>query len=169
MFRIKTPHRRPLRHMFNMLGLFTFAAIATIGLHLGAAINAGPSGIPFLALAASALTAGAISLVVGIIVTATVRRALNLVQTGRLIQYSGFCLAGWLGLNLSAYFFSAITLTAPFVAGFFLFAIAFGLATALGEVPWRGRTWLPMAAKKSAAKPVEKPTESGDQNSNKKS
>ena len=160
MFKIKTPHRRPLRHLLNMFGLFVSGAVTTVGLHLGATVTAGgATGMPILPLIASALTAGAISLLGGVLVTATVRRVLNLVQTGRVIQYAGFSLASLLGLKLAAYFFAAITITSPLLAGFCLFAIAFSLATALGEVPWRGRTWLPMRAKKAAAKAADKPTD----------
>jgi hypothetical protein len=170
MFKIKTPHRRPLRHLLNMFGLFTFGAAATVGLHLGALVTAGSaSALPIMALVASALTAGAISLLGGVLVTATVRRVLNLVQTGRVIQYTGFTLASLLGLKLAAYFFASITLTAPLLAGFSLFAIAFGLATAFGEVPWRGRTWLPMRSKKAPAKPADKAVGESDKNPNKKS
>jgi len=170
MFKIKTPHRRPLKHLLNMYGLFAVAATATVMLHLGAAVSGGlavPEEASLLALCATFLTCAAISLVGGIVVTATLRRAFNLVQTGRLVQYSGFWLASWLGLKLSAYFFAAITLTAPITAGFLCFAIAFGLATALGEVPWRGRTWLP-SAKRTAASPAQKPTGRPGQNSSNK-
>jgi hypothetical protein len=171
MFKIKTPHRKPFWHMLKMLVLFLFAAIMTLVLHLGAAISSHEvhlSGATVVALRYSFLTTAAVSLLAGIIVTATLRRAFNLVQTGRLVQYSGFCLSSWLGLQLSAYFFGAITLTAPIVASFALFAIAFGLATALGEVPWRGRTWLPMAKKKTAPRPSDQPQEGPGQDSNKK-
>jgi len=149
MFKIKTPHRRPLRHLLNMYGLFVVAALATMFLPVGATITGGaaPLGVAF-----TALTAGAIGLLAGIVVTAVTRRVLLLTQTGRLIQYTGFWLASWLGLKAAAYFFAAITLSAPALAAFVLFAIAFGAATALGEVPTRGRTWLPVADKKARAK-----------------
>ena len=149
MFKIKTPHRRPLRHLLNMYGLFVVAALATTLLHAGATITGGAS---LVSVACSALTAGAIGLLAGIVVTAVTRRVLRLTQTGRVIQYTGFWLASWLGLKAAAYFFSAITLSAPAFAGFVLFALAFGAATALGEVPTRGRTWLPVADKKARAK-----------------
>lgn len=149
MFKIKTPHRRPLRHLLRMYGLFVVAAFATLFLHAGATIGGASASAPsLLAVVLTGLTAAAIALLAGILVTAMTRRLLRLTQTGRLIQYTGFWLASWLGLKAGAYFFSAVTLTYPALAGLVLFAIAFGSATALGEVPWRGRTWLPVADKK---------------------
>ncbi|MBU6453503.1 MAG: hypothetical protein KGS72_17115 [Cyanobacteria bacterium REEB67] len=155
--KIKTPHRQPLWHLARMFGLFVLAAALTVSLQLGAE-SIVPASATRAVIAASrieaSLTAGAISLLLGILVTASVRRAFNLVQTGRWIQYAGFWFSSWIGLVLASHWFGAYELTVPALAGFSFFALAFGFATALGVVPWNGRTWLPM--KKAVKKPDSK-------------
>lgn len=141
---IKTPHGNPLRHMRNMLGYFLAASLIVIFAGLGASSN----GSIVSAVAASAVTA-AIGLIGGIFVTMIFRSTFKLVQTGRWLQYAGFWLASWLGLTASAALFvGSVSLTSPLLASFLVFAIGFGSATAFGEVPWRGRTWLPVRRKK---------------------
>jgi hypothetical protein len=155
--KIKTPHRQPLLHLAKMFGLFVLAAALTVSLQLGAeSIVPGGASRAVIATARieASFTAAAISLLFGILVTAGVRRLFNLVQTGRFIQYAGFWLSSWLGLVCAGRWFEAFSLSSPALAGFCFFALAFGFATALGVVPWRGRTWLPM--QKAVKKPDSK-------------
>jgi len=153
MFKIKTPHRRPLRHLVNLYLFFLLGSFVTVFFHLGLTAGAAPDVSSFLALSETSLCVAAAGLAGGIAVTAIVRRLFNLLQTGRIVQYAGFWLASLAGLKLANHCFGTITITAPLVASFLVFAIAFGLATVLGEVPWRGRKWLPVRAKSRAAVP----------------
>ena len=136
---IKTPHGNPFTHLRNMFGYFFAGAVLTIMIGLGVQV-----GSVLAALLASALAA-AIALLGGIFVTMIFRTAFKLSQTGRILQYAGFWLACWLGLETAAAVFAdTLTLSNSFVAGLAFFAIGFGAATVFGQVPWRGRSWLPI-------------------------
>lgn len=139
-FKVKTPHRRPWRHLASMFGYFFVAALITTFAGLGA--SAPSIGT---ALAASAVT-GFVSLVGGIFATMLLRSAFKLVQTGRILQYTGFWLATLPALSLAAWLTGATVGSAP-LAALVVVAIAFAGATAFGEVPTKGRTWLPMRRK----------------------
>lgn len=138
-----TPHGNALKHLRNMFGYFAASALLVLFVGCGASV-ASASIVP--GIFAALLTAG-IGLVGGIFATMFMRNAFGLVQTGRLLQYAGFWFTTWLALHIAAAAFGgAISLTAPLVAAFCIFALAFTGATAFGEVP--KRTWLPIKKKK---------------------
>lgn len=139
-FKVKTPHRRPWRHLAFMFGYFFVAALVTTFFGLGA--SAPSIGT---ALAASAVT-GFVSLVGGIFVTMVLRSAFGLVQTGRVLQYAGFWLATLPALSLASWLTGA-TVGSAGLAALVVVVIAFTGATLAGEVPTKGRTWLPMRRK----------------------
>jgi hypothetical protein len=140
---IKTPHGNHFNHLRNMLGYFLAASLIVVFCGPGTSTT----GSIFGATLAAAITA-VIGLIGGIFVTMIFRSAFKLVQTGRVLQYLGFWLASSLGLLAAAALSGSVAVSSPVLAGFAVFAIGFGSATAFGEVPWRGRTWLPLRRKK---------------------
>lgn len=139
---LKTPHGpNPLAHARNLWLYFVAAAAFTTFAGIGVAANG------WLAVVLAALLVGSVSIIVGIGTTAVVRRAFNLIQTGRFVQYAGFAFASFLGYVIAGSVLAGVTVTGALLAGLVTFGIAFGAATLLGEVPWRGRTWLPKARK----------------------
>ena len=137
---IKTPHGNPFTHLRNMFGYFLAGALLTVMTGLGAQVV----GSVLLAGLGAALAA-AIALLGGIFATMIFRTAFQLMQTGRFLQYAGFWLACWLGLKVAAAVFAgSLTLSNSFVASLAFFAIGFGAATVFRQVPWSGRTWLPI-------------------------
>ncbi len=140
------------RHFYNVLGYFVVASAIVIGLGVVAsettlfaapAIKVGG----FLSAAIAAGIIGATALLFGFGSTIGLRSIFRQVtgehiQTGRIIQYTCFYIGTCLGLSLAA-------LLTAFAAAYFwltallIFAIAFGGATLTGEIPTRGRTWLP--------------------------
>ncbi len=133
-----------MKHMRNLFGYFLAATLVVAFAGIGAEV----AGSIWLAIAASAVVAS-IALVGGIFVTMIFRTLFKLVQTGRILQYAGFWLTSFLGLKAAASLFAtALFVTNPLLASFVLFALAFGSATICGEVPMRGRTWLPVKSKR---------------------
>jgi hypothetical protein len=142
MFRIKTPHAAPLAHMLRMFGYFLYSS-ALIGILL----QKSPS-VPGISTVASLLVTASLSLVLGLLVTIVIRWLATLTQTGRVLQYASF----WLGsysavLIATAVFPGAIWHYPPSPESLLIVVLAFGGATYLKEVPWKGRTWLPVAKK----------------------
>jgi len=137
---IKTPHGNPFTHLRNMFGYFLAAALITVMAGLGVQV-----GGPVLTAALGAAVAASIALLGGIFATMIMRTAFKLAQTGRILQYGGFWLACWLGLEAAAALFAdSLALTNALAASAVFFGIGFGAATIFGQVPWRGRTWLPI-------------------------
>ncbi len=125
------------RHFLNMLGYFIGAAALSMLLGLGVSAGGLLSGI------AAAAIIGGVGLVVGLGATIVLRSVFSLMQTGRFIQYASFFLGTWLGVSLASLAISSLVVSSGWLAGLLIFAIAFGAATLTGEVPTKGRTWLP--------------------------
>lgn len=126
------------RHFYNMIGYFVGAAALTLLLGFGVEAAGLMSG------AGAALIIGIVGLVFGLGATIALRALFGLMQTGRILQYVSFFLGSWLGVALAALLISTLVVTHAWLAGLVVFAVAFGAATATGEVPIKGRTWLPM-------------------------
>lgn len=143
--RFRTPHKNPLQHLLNMYVYFLVGAmIVTVG-------RLGVHATWWLGAVGAMAISPMVALVFGILVTMVIRRAFGLVQTGRLVQYAGFWLSSFAGLWLAAQFPAlTLTITQPVLASLAFFAVSFGMATLFLQVPWRGRTWLPMRKKDKA-------------------
>lgn len=91
------------------------------------------------------IVTGSVAMVGGLLVTMVLRQTLGLVQTGRVLQYAGFWVASLAGVQAAGLFFDeTFIMVNPFLSALAIFAVAFGAATAAGEIPWKGRTWLPV-------------------------
>jgi hypothetical protein len=135
---LKTPHgANPLSHARNLWLYFAGAALVTMLLGCGATASS------VLANIGASLVVGTVCILAGVGTTAFVRRAFNLVQTGRVVQYAGFVFASWLGFIAAGSVFGGVSVSNAPAAGVLTFALAFGAATVMGEIPWRGRSWLP--------------------------
>ena len=134
----KSPH--PSRHLINMAGIFFAAVLLTNASGIG--VDAGPSS------ALNVLSAGltsAIALLGGTFITQQTRSLFNLMQTGRLFQYFSFWICSILGLLASSVAFPSVLLVENFaLAAFAIVVVAFSTAIFVGEVPTKGRSWLPM-------------------------
>jgi len=148
-FKLKTPHRRPWSHLLKMYGYFLLGSLICMILGMGASLST-LSDI----FAAAAITA-ALSLVGGIFVTASVRALFGLTQTGRLVQYAGFWLATLGALQITDYFVPVYLLVGGTVAAFVTVLFSFAGAITFGEVPVKGRSWLPVRRKSEAASGVD--------------
>jgi hypothetical protein len=126
-------------HLRNMFLYFVLGTLAVLVFGIGLT-----PGDNWALLVLSLVLVPAITIVLAITATMQLRQRLSLMQTGRLIQWGAFYLSGLLGLWLFS-LAGAVVVTNLLVAALALFAISFGAATAFGEVPWRGRTWLPMS------------------------
>jgi hypothetical protein len=139
MFRLKTPHAAPLAHMLRMFGYFLGSTVL-IGILLQSAFS-----VPGFSTVASLLVTATLSLVIGLVLTIVIRRLANLTQTGRFLQYASFWLGSYFAVLLATKLFpGAIWHNAPGFESLLIFALAFGPATYFKEVPWKGRTWLPV-------------------------
>jgi hypothetical protein len=136
---LKTPHgKNPMNHVRNLFFYFVGAAVLTMLLGVGVT-----AGSILFGLIGSVLV-GAVAVAIGIGSTALIRSSLKLMQTGRVIQYSGFIGATYLGYLLIGFLFAGtVTLAQPLLAAVVTFGLAFGSATLMREIPWKGRTWLP--------------------------
>jgi hypothetical protein len=135
-----------MQHLWKMFFYFLAAAAATTVFGLG--VTAGD--ILPTALAAVLVSAGA--LIGGVGLTIGMRALFGLMQVGRLLQYTAFWLSAALSLKIigiigGLLFAASLTVNSALLAGFTIFAIAFAAATITGEVPTKGRTWLPMKMK----------------------
>ena len=88
----------------------------------------------------------------GVGLTIGMRAMFGLMQVGRLLQYTAFWLSAALSLKIigiigGLLFAASLTVNSALLAGFTVFAMAFAAATITGEVPTKGRTWLPMKMK----------------------
>ncbi len=135
-----------MQHLWKMF--FYFLAAAAVTCVFGLGVSAGD--ILPTALAATLVSAGA--LIGGVGLTIGLRAAFGLMQVGRLLQYTAFWLSAALSLKIvgiigGLLFAASLTVNSALLAGFTVFAIAFAAATITGEVPTKGRTWLPMKMK----------------------
>lgn len=135
-----------MQHLWKMF--FYFLAAAAVTTVFGLGVTAGDV-LP-TALAAVLVSAGA--LIGGVGLTIGMRALFGLMQVGRLLQYTAFWLSAALSLKLvgiigGLLFAASLTVNSALLAGFTVFAIAFAAATITGEVPTKGRTWLPMKMK----------------------
>ncbi len=135
-----------MQHLWKMF--FYFLAAAAVTTVFGLGVTAGDV-LP-TALAAVLVSAGA--LIGGVGLTIGMRALFGLMQVGRLLQYTAFWLSAALSLKIigiigGLLFAVSLTVNSALLAGFTVFAIAFAAATITGEVPTKGRTWLPMKMK----------------------
>lgn len=135
-----------MQHLWKMFFYFLAAAVVTTVFGLG--VTAGDL-FP-TALAAVLVSAGA--LIGGVGLTIGMRALFGLMQVGRLLQYTAFWLSAALSLKIigiigGLLFAASLTVNSALLAGFTVFAMAFAAATITGEVPTKGRTWLPMKMK----------------------
>jgi hypothetical protein len=139
--KLKTPHLSPHRHALKMVGIFMFMTLLATMAGLVQSSS-------FFATAAAIAVSGVLSVFLGTLSTASIRAKCGLIQTGRFIQYLGFWLATSLSLGLSSYLFTdGATIMSTLFGGLIIFSCSFATAYLLGEIPWRGRTWLPMKRK----------------------
>jgi Na+/melibiose symporter-like transporter len=125
-------------HLRNMFLYFILGTLSVLVFGIGLT-----PGDNWAMLVLSLVLVPASTIVLAITATMQLRQRLSLMQTGRFIQWGAFYLSALLALWLFS-LAGAITLSNGWLAALVLFAISFGAATAFGEVPWRGRTWLPM-------------------------
>ncbi len=135
-----------MQHLWKMF--FYFLAAAAVTTVFGLGVSAGDV-LP-TALAAVLVSAGA--LIGGVGLTIGMRALFGLMQVGRLLQYTAFWLSAALSLKIigiigGLLFAASLTVNSALLAGFAVFAMAFAAATITGEVPTKGRTWLPMKMK----------------------
>lgn len=135
-----------MQHLWKMF--FYFLAAAAVTTVFGLGVTAGDV-LP-TALAAVLVSSGA--LIGGVGLTIGMRALFGLMQVGRLLQYTAFWLSAALSLKIigiigGLLFAASLTVNSALLAGFTVFAIAFTAATITGEVPTKGRTWLPMKMK----------------------
>ena len=135
-----------MQHLWKMF--FYFLAAAAVTTVFGLGVTAGDV-LP-TALAAVLVSAGA--LIGGVGLTIGMRALFGLMQVGRLLQYTAFWLSAALSLKIigiigGLLFAASLTVNSALLAGFTIFAMAFAAATITGEVPTKGRTWLPMKMK----------------------
>ena len=135
-----------MQHLWKMF--FYFLAAAAVTCVFGLGVSAGDL-LP-TALAAILVSAGA--LIGGVGLTIGMRALFGLMQVGRLLQYTAFWLSAAASLKIvgiigGLIFAASLSINSALLAGFTVFAIAFAAATITGEVPTKGRTWLPMKMK----------------------
>lgn len=132
-----------LSHVTNMALIFFAAVSATFWFEIGA--EAGPS---LLNLAVPALVTSLVSLFGGVFITQQSRALFNLQQTGRVFQYVSFWLTSLAGLALSTWLFpQALEVHSFALASAAITYLGFATAIFFGEVPVKGRTWLPVSLK----------------------
>jgi hypothetical protein len=122
--------------------MYLYFLVAT-GLVFGFGIGTSVTGSWLLAALSAAVVAG-FAVLGGIFGTMQMRQRLGLMQTGRLVQWASFAFAAFVGLELVGFLLGGtLSVFNPFCSAAAIFAIAFVPALLFGEVPWRGRTWLP--------------------------
>lgn len=135
-----------MQHLQKMFLLFLGAAVVTLGFGLGVSAPGLISGGLTAALVAAGTLAGGVGL------TIWLRSRFALIQTGRFLQYGSFWLSSALSFKLVALVFGlfgvTIALSSTALASFVTFALCFAVATAIREVPIKGRTWMPVRLKK---------------------
>ena len=136
LFKIRTPHGNAGSHAVRMTAAFIASGlIALLCLQ----------SIQFSAwLIGFAVFVPVVGFVVGLLLTIVLRRMFTLIQTGRVLQYACF----WVGCLIAALvgnaLFVGVLETSAAVYSLLTVVLAFGAMTAVGEVPWKGRTWFPL-------------------------
>lgn len=125
-------------HFFKMLGYFMVAA--ALMLLVGYTMSAGS----LLTGLISAVVIGGVGMSFGLAATILLRQWFSLMQTGRWIQYACFLVGTWLGVGLTSWLVDSFATGSSFFAALSVFVLAFGVATLTGEVPTKGRTWMPV-------------------------
>jgi len=129
-----------MQHLHKMFFHFLGAALLVCLCSLGLTTT---GGFLLAALAMALVSAG--SLAGGVGLTIALRSVFGLTQLGRLVQYASFWLSASVSLAIVGWIFSeSLMIYSTLGAGFAIFAVAFTAATITGEVPTRGRSWLPM-------------------------
>ena len=135
-----------MQHLLKMFLLFLGAAAVTLIFGLGASAPGLVSGALTAVLVAAGTLAGGVGL------TIWARSTFSLIQTGRFVQYASFWASSAVAFKLVALVFAlfgvTVALTSTALASFVTFALCFAVATAVGEVPVKGRTWMPVRLKK---------------------
>lgn len=131
-----------MQHLHKMFFYFLAAAAVTFVFGLGVTVDGGLASWLGAVVAGALVSAGALAGGVGL--TIAMRSAFKLMQVGRFLQYAVFWLAAGLSLKLVGLVFTSLAVHSALLAGFAIFAIAFAAATITGEVPTKGRTWLPV-------------------------
>lgn len=131
-----------MQHLHKMFFYFLAAAAVTFVFGLGVSVGAGVAEVLGAALAATLVSAGALAGGVGL--TIALRSLFGLMQIGRILQYAAFWLAAAVSLKLVGLVFASPVVHSALLAGFTIFAIAFTAAIITGEVPTKGRSWLPV-------------------------
>jgi hypothetical protein len=133
-----------MSHLIKVTLYFFASALVAIGFGLGASFTAG-AFLPGLLVALAVSLAAVLG---GVFLTVQARSIFSLVQTGRVVQYGSFWAAGAVALKVAALIFSSV-LVVPNAALASLVALAFCFtsATLTGQIPWKGRTWLPVRMK----------------------
>lgn len=140
--KLKTPHLFPARHAGKMVLLFALMMLFVSPFDILPSREFGYAYLLVVPVCAF------VSVFLGTLTTAMTRAYFGLIQTGRVIQWTGFWLATSLSTGLASYLFTTdATLALSLYNGFVVFTGAFAAAYLLGEIPWRGRTWLPMKRK----------------------
>jgi len=129
-----------MQHLHKMFFYFLGAAVLVCLLGMGVSAIGGL----FLALIAMALVSAG-TMAGGVGLTISLRSLFGLMQVGRLVQYASFWLSATVSLWVVDWIFhDSLMVHSAVLAGFAIFAVAFTAATTSGEVPTKGRTWLPM-------------------------
>lgn len=138
--RIRTPHGNAGVHLAKMWLYFLAASFFVLGFGCG---GVQVTGTPVLLGAGVIIGTG--GLLGGLLLTIIIRAAFRLRQTGRILQY--LCFGIGIGLSISlaeALLFRALLIANPLLTAVAIFALSFGSATLTGQVPVKGRTWLPL-------------------------
>lgn len=138
--RIRTPHGNAGAHFAKMLLYFLGAALIVLAAGLW-----GIRASTWAAVLGSAAVISGGGLLSGLLMTIVLRAAFRLKQTGRILQY--LCFGGGISLSISvaeSFLGGALVVTNQMVATVAIFVLSFGTATLAGQVPFKGRTWLPL-------------------------
>jgi hypothetical protein len=132
-----------MSHLTKVIFYFFGALLATLAVGAGASfVTANALTIVlgvFVAFGVSAATVAA-----GITITQQSRARFNLMQTGRIAQWTAFWLCGMVSLKLAAILFAGVfAVSNVALASLVATALSMACATATGRIPWKGRTWLP--------------------------
>jgi hypothetical protein len=133
-----------MSHFVKTTLYFFAATLITLGFGLGASFSAGMilPGLLVSLLVAAPATFSAVFL------TMKARSSFSLMQTGRFVQYASFWATGAIALKIvSLIFASVIVVSNLALASFSAMAICMISATLFGQIPWKGRTWLPVRFK----------------------
>jgi len=133
-----------MSHFIKVTLYFFASALVAIGFGLGASFTPG-SFLPGLLVALAVSLAAVFG---GVFLTMQARARFSLMQTGRFVQYASFWATGALALKIAALLFSSVLVVpSAALASFVALVVCFTSATLTGQIPWKGRTWLPVRFK----------------------